>query len=340
VSRTPRARVLVVDDSAFARKVVRDLLAASGELEVVGVARDGLEALEKVAELRPDVMTLDLVMPGLDGVGVLRALPPTGGPRVVVVTASAAESDLAVEALQLGAVDFVHKPSSLATDRLYEIGATLVARVVAAASARPRAAAALAPVAPRRGPVATELVAIGTSTGGPQALTALLPALPGDLPCAVVIALHIPGDYTPALAQRLDAVSRLEVREAAEGLELVPGRAVLARGGTDLLVTRRRGQLVAHLATTPERLHHPSVDVLFESAAATCGAAALGVVLTGMGDDGLAGARALRAAGGRVFTESESSAVIYGMPRAVHKAGLSDGVASLEEMAARLVGAL
>jgi two-component system chemotaxis response regulator CheB len=329
-----------VDDSAFARKVLREVLASSDEVEVVGTAHDGLDALEKVAALRPDVVTLDLIMPGLDGLGVLRELAGAGAPRVVVVSISDEQSELVIEALQLGAVDFVRKPTALATDRLYEVGAELVRKVVAAAGAGARAPAVVRAAAPVRARVSTELVAIGTSTGGPQALTALLAALPAGFPAAVAIALHIPAEYTAALARRLDRGSALEVVEASEGLELAPGRAVLARGGMHLAVVRRGAVLTAHLTAVPPRPYSPSVDVLFESAAAACGSAALGVVLTGMGDDGVAGARALAARGARVLTEAESSCVIYGMPRAVVAAGLSAEAAPLDEMPAAIVRAL
>jgi two-component system, chemotaxis family, protein-glutamate methylesterase/glutaminase len=335
-----RPRVLVVDDSAFARKVLREVLSSSGEVEVVGTAHDGLDALEKVAALAPDVITLDLLMPGLDGLGVLRELPALGATRAVVVSISDEQSELVVEALQLGAVDFVRKPTALATDRLYELGGELVRKVLAAAHAGARPAAVL-PVAPApRQRVSTELVVVGTSTGGPQALTALVAALPAGFPAAVAIALHIPAEYTAALARRLDRVSALEVVEAAEGLELAPGRVLLARGGIHLEVVRRGAVLAAHLTAAPWRPYSPSVDVLFESAAAACGPAALGVVLTGMGDDGVAGARALTARGARVLTEAESSCVVYGMPRAVAAAGLSTRSAPLAEMPAAIVRAL
>jgi two-component system chemotaxis response regulator CheB len=336
-------RVLVVDDSAFARKVLREALSQAAELEVVGIARDGLEALEKIAELEPDVVTLDLVMPNLDGLGVLRALPPAGGPRVVVVSISDADSALGIEALQRGATDLVHKPTALATDRLYELSAELVEKVINAARSRKRviappaqvAALPAAQVGARTSPV--RLVVVGTSTGGPQALTRLLNELPRDLPCAVAVALHIPAGYTEALARRLDDSSAVRVFEAWEGAEIAPGSVAIARGGAHLRVSDHNGVLTAHVSPKPVSAKFcPSVDILFDSAA-SLGAATLGVVLTGMGDDGLAGARAIHAAGGRILTESESSCVVYGMPRAVHEAGLSSGEAPIEAMAAAIL---
>ncbi|TSC20943.1 chemotaxis-specific protein-glutamate methyltransferase CheB [Corallococcus sp. Z5C101001] len=332
-------RVLVVDDSAFARKVLRKVLSEGEGLEVVGTARDGLDALERVAELKPDVITLDLVMPALDGPGFLRALSGMpDAPRVVVVSSADADSDLAVAALQAGAVDLVHKPTALATDRLYELGAELVEKVRIAGRAVPRYAQELAaagaraarPLSPAASP---KLLAVGTSTGGPQALTRLLAALPRDFPAPVVLALHIPAGYTEAVAKRLDSQSALEVVEATDGLELRPGRVVLARAGLHLRVQRHGALDLARLDRQPLGTpHHPSVDVLFQSAAEGWGRDAVALVLTGMGEDGLQGARAVRAAGGVVLTEAESSCVVYGMPRAVAEAGLSHGSAPLDEL--------
>jgi two-component system chemotaxis response regulator CheB len=333
-------RVLVVDDSAFARKVLRQVLSAAPGITVVDTARDGLDALEKISELQPDVVTLDLVMPHLDGLGVLRSLAGAASPRVVVVSSAGEESELAVSALQAGAVELVHKPTALATDRLYELGAELVAKVKTAAGAMVRPPVDVQPAARPVAPVpaaAQRLVVVGTSTGGPAALTRLLASLPADFPAPLALALHIPPGYTEALARRLGTQSTLEVLEAEEGLELRPGRAVLARAGMHLRMERDGERIWARLGMAPLTTpHHPSVDVLFESAAAGWGADAVGVVLTGMGDDGLQGARAIRAAGGHVLTESAQSCVVYGMPRVVAEAGLSDASAPLADMAALL----
>jgi two-component system chemotaxis response regulator CheB len=338
-------RVLVVDDSAFARKVVREILSGSPRIQVVDIARDGLEALEKITELKPDVVTLDLVMPHLDGIGVLQALARTGGPRVIVVSTSDAESELGIQALECGAVDLVHKPTALATDRLYELSAELVRKVETAAAARAPTAleAPFAAPAPLSAAAATtsgegRVLVIGTSTGGPQALTRLLTALPGDFPLPIAAVVHIPPGYTQALARRLDQVSALSVVEAWDGLELRPGQAVIARAGMHLRLERRGPRSFAWLDLKPLLTpHRPSVDVLFETAAAAFGAGALGVVLTGMGDDGLSGSRAIREAGGKILTEAEVSCVVYGMPRCVYEAGLAEAEAPLEEMAAEIL---
>jgi two-component system chemotaxis response regulator CheB len=289
------------------------------------------------------VVTLDLVMPHLDGLGVLRALPPTGAPRVVVVSASDAESEIGLLALESGAVDLVHKPTALATDRLYELSNELLHKVEIAAVARRVPSAASATATRFEGPACAgggsdRVLVIGTSTGGPQALTRLLAELPGDLPCATAVVVHIPPGYTEALARRLDKLSALSVVEAREGLELSPGLVVVAQAGVHLRLKRYARQITAHLDFSPHNVpHRPSVDVLFESAAREFGAGVLGVVLTGMGNDGLAGARAIREAGGTILTEAESSCVIYGMPRCVREAGLAHAEAPLEGMAAEIL---
>ncbi len=331
-----RHRVLVVDDSAFARKVLREILGADPRLEVIGFARDGLDALEKIAELKPDVITLDLVMPELDGVGVLRALAERpDAPRVVVVTMTAADSVLGVAALGAGAVDVVHKPTALATDRLYELGTELVQKVVVAARSRrvsrPRPVPTTAVGAPRR--TKTSLVAIGASTGGPRALADILAALPADFPVPIAAVVHMPVGYTEAFAARLDDSSAIRVREASQGELLEQGTVLLAKAGEHLRVRLVSGALVAVLDSSPEEsLHRPAVDVLFESAAHELGSGVLGVVLTGMGNDGLEGARAIHRAGGRLLAEAESTCVVYGMPRAVAEDGLGADVVPLELM--------
>jgi two-component system chemotaxis response regulator CheB len=339
-----RARVLIVDDSAFARKVLREILAARPNIEVVDIARDGLEALEKIAHLKPDVVTLDLVMPGLDGVGVLRALPPVDPPRVVVVSMSDADSELGIEALQSGAFDLVHKPTALATERLYELSDELVAKVIAAADARPprMTQEPPRPVAyPPRQNGKRDIVVVGTSTGGPQALTRLVSILPHDFPVPIAVVLHIPVGYTESLAHRLDRAAKLEVREASPELPLCPGRIVLARAGIHLKIARLHGELACELAPEPVgSLHTPSVDALFASAAETCGARTLGVVLTGMGSDGLKGAELVRRRGGALLTQTESSCVIYGMPRSIVEAHLSDAEADIDGMPALIAAHL
>ena len=339
-------RVLVVDDSAFARKVLRDVLSTSPFIDVVGTARDGLDALEKIAELKPDVITLDLVMPNLDGLGVLRALPASGAPRVVVVSMNDEQSDLGVEALATGAFDLVHKPTALALNRLYELSAELIDKVKAAGfatSPEPSAPPSLRPApapAPALGP-SDRLVVIGTSTGGPQALTQLLRGFPRDFPAPIALVLHIPQGYTESLARRLDHECAIDVVEASEGLALRPGLAIVARAGIHMKLRSSGDGCVAVLDPEPRgTIHRPSVNVLFESAAKLFGARTLAAVLTGMGDDGLIGSRAIHAAGGLILTEAAASCVVYGMPRVVREAGLSAGEARIEDMADAIIARL
>lgn len=336
-----RIRVLIVDDSAFARKVIREVLSSDPQIDVVGIARDGLEALEKLPELRPDVITLDLLMPDLDGLGFLRALPKENAPRVIVVSASASDSDLAIEALQAGAVDLVTKPTPLPTNRLYDLSSDLIAKVKTAAHARPRVdggAARVASPVVRNQRATAEFVVIGTSTGGPQALTTLFKTLPAGLPVPIAIALHIPAGYTAPLAARLSKLGSVPVDEAEDGMEIKPGRAVIAAGGMHLRIKRRDDKFFAEVSRLPiDSIHHPSVDVLFTSAAEAAGPGVIALVMTGMGNDGFEGTKSVRSVGGRVLAESASSCVVFGMPRCVIEGGTSNFEASLDELAALLV---
>lgn len=348
---TTPIRVLVVDDSAFVRKVVTEMLNRSDALEVVGFARDGEEALDLVERLQPDVITLDLVMPRMNGVEFLRAQNRLRRIPVVVCSIAHESGEMALEALELGAVEFVQKPTALATDRVYEIAAELVAKVRAAAGVvlsrepAPRgapAAAARPDPTPMRpiglGETRCDLVVLGISTGGPQALRQVIPELPADFPVPIAMVLHMPVGYTEMYAQRLDALAMLDVREAREGDEVRPGCVLLAPAGKHLTFVRERGAVRAHLDDLPsDSQHRPSVDVLFRSAAETFGARVLGVVMTGMGSDGLLGAGYIKAQGGRIVTEAESSCVVYGMPRVVAEASLSDRSAALDEMAGAIM---
>jgi two-component system chemotaxis response regulator CheB len=335
-------RVLVVDDSAYIRKVVTQMLSRSPFLEVVGAARNGAEALERVAELDPDVVTLDLVMPELDGLGFLRAQMARRPVPVVVVSIASASSEQVLAAFEAGAVDVVQKPTALATEKVLEMADELVARVKAAAQVplrQPAAPAAPAepPPAPRR-PGAVEIVLLGISTGGPQGLKQVIPQLPATFPLPVAVVLHIPIGYTSLYAQSLDGLSPLHVAEARAGEPVLPGTVLIAPAGYHLTFTRTRDATVlTRLDTRPaDTPHRPSVDVLFQSAAEVYRERALGVVLTGMGSDGRNGAAWIKAQGGTVWTEAEESCVVYGMPRAVVEAGLSDRSLPIGQLARAL----
>jgi two-component system chemotaxis response regulator CheB len=337
-----KIRVLVVDDSAFVRKVVSQMLRRSAELDVVGAARDGEDALELVERLQPDVVTLDLVMPRMNGVEFLRRQMERRRVPVVICSIAHESGEMALEALELGAVDFVQKPTALATERVFEIADELIAKVTAASRVRlepgtPAKPESLtpAPSTSGTGVVRTDIVVLGISTGGPQALRRLIPQLPASLPVPIAMVLHMPVGYTAMYAQRLNDICSIRVVEAADGDLLEPGLVWLAPAGRHLTFVRGAGgETRAHLDLNPtDTQHRPAVDVLFRSAADVFGARVLGVVMTGMGNDGLLGSAHIKAQGGRIVTEAESSCVVYGMPRAVAEASLSDRSATLDEMA-------
>lgn len=335
-------RVLVVDDSAYVRKVVRTILMRSPFIEVVGTARDGEEALKQVEALNPDVVLLDLMMPRLDGVGFLRMQMGRRPLPVLVFSIASEHSEMALEALDAGAIDLIQKPTALASEQLYDVAQELVEKIkevarVSLPSVLPSCEAvqpAQVTVAPARAH-RVDAVVMGVSTGGPRALRQVISQLPADFPVPIAIVLHMPLGYTELYARRLDRVTPLTVKEAREGEPLEPGKVLVARAGRHLVLLRRStGVVVAHLDTRPlDTPHRPSVDVLFRSAAQVYGARVLGVVLTGMGADGAQGAAWIKAQGGLIFTEAEETCVVYGMPRAVAELGLSDRVVPLYDLA-------
>jgi len=343
-------RTLVVDDSAFVRKVVREMLSRSPYIEVVGTARDGLEALEMAQNLHPDVVTCDLLMPHMDGVGFVRAQMARKPLPILILTSSPQDGGLALEALEAGAVDFIQKPSALATDKIQSIREDLIEKVKAAAhapvSSRLEANGAskthktLPGFEPRQ--LKVDIVVLGISTGGPQALRKLLPQFPADFPVPLTMVLHMPTGYTKAYAQKLDEVSQLTVKEAREGDILQPGHALLAQAGRHLNLRRApAGHVIAQLSMQPfDALHRPSVDVLFQSAAELYHERVLGVIMTGMGNDGTKGAAWIKSQGGVILTEAEESCVIYGMPRAVVESGSSDLAVPLDGMAKAIMDRL
>ena len=336
-------RTLIVDDSAFVRKVVREMLSRSPYIDVVGTARDGDEALEMVEQLRPDVVTCDLEMPRRDGVMFVREQMSRRPLPILILTASAADGERTLEAMDAGAVDFMQKPSALANEEILVIREELVEKVKAAArvpTARlhQELPAVQAPLSFNQGAgeaTRVDLVVLGISTGGPQALRYLLPQFPADFPVPIAMVLHMPVGYTRLFAEKLDELSLLKVSEAEEGEPLVAGTALLAPAGRHMSFRRMaNGDVVTQLSTNPMGLpHRPAVDVLFQSASEVYGSRVLGVVMTGMGYDGRAGAGWIKSQGGTVLTEAEESCVIYGMPRSVVEAGLSDGAVTLGQMA-------
>lgn len=337
-------RVVVIDDSAYVRKVVREILSRSPFVEVVGTARDGHEALDLVAELDPDVVTCDLIMPELDGVGFVREQMKRRPVPIIIMSIASETAEAALTALDAGAIDFVQKPTALASDKIFEVSAELIEKVKAAGSISLKKIPSVPAEFPSTNGVqatqiagshAVDLVAIGISTGGPQALKRLIPQLPKDFPVPVVMVMHMPVGYTEMYAAKLNDTSQLEVREGAEGVEVTAGHVFLAPAGRHLSFRKRaNGKVVMHLDAKPfETLHRPSVDVLFKSAAEVYGNRVLGVVMTGMGSDGRQGAAWIKSQGGLIFTEAESSCVVYGMPSVVVEAGLSDQSVALDDMA-------
>ncbi len=337
-------RVVVVDDSAYVRKVVREILSRSPFVEVVGTARDGREALDLVEQLDPDVVTCDLIMPELDGVGFVREQMQRRPVPIIIMSIANETAEAALTALDAGAIDFVQKPTALASEKIFEVSAELIEKVKAAGHIElnriantpvPAITKVSEPPAKIAGNHSVDLVVIGISTGGPQALKRLIPQLPLDFPVPVLMVMHMPVGYTEMYAAKLNELSQLEVKEAAEGDEIKPGRVFLGAAGRHLSVKRElSGKIVTHLDARPfDTLHKPSVDVLFQSVAEVYGNRVLGVVMTGMGSDGKQGAAWIKSQGGLVFTEAESSCVVYGMPSTVVEAGLSDKSVALDDMA-------
>ncbi len=343
-------RVLVVDDSAYVRKVVKQMLSRSPFIEVVGTARDGAEALEEIETLNPDVVTLDLIMPEMDGVEFLHQQMARRPIPVVIISIASEGGEQVLAALDAGAVDFLQKPTALANEKIFEIGNELIEKVKAAAnvplnrlpvmSERPIQLSKVMPSVPSSGVV--DLVAIGISTGGPQALAFLIGQLPADLPVPVAIVLHMPVGYTAMYAKRLNEMSLMKVVEASEGEVLEPGVVFIAPAGRHLTFVRHSdGTVKTHLDARPfDTLHRPSVDVMFQSAAEVFGDRVLGVVMTGMGSDGTQGSAWIKSRGGSIFTEAEESCIVYGMPRSVVEAGLSDRSVTLDGMAQTILDRL
>ena len=336
-----RLSVVIADDSALYRQMLQNVLQRIPGVEVVGVAADGIEALAKVVEFRPDVLTLDVQMPRLDGLGVLRELRRRGSrtKAIMVSSLTAAGAPTTVEALMEGAFDVVPKPVGVdphvARVAIHE---ALVEKLATVADMRfgPTATEASAGPAPdRSGNRSIDAIAIGTSTGGPQALRSLIPALPADLPVPLFIVQHMPAGFTASLAARLDDLAPLRVVEAAHGMPVTAGCVHVAAGGWHLTVDRQREAVQCVLDAGPLRLGcRPSFDSLLESLVPIYGSRLMAVVLTGMGQDGLAGCRAVKAAGGFVVAQSAAGCTVYGMPKAVIAAGLADAVLPLEAISA------
>lgn len=345
---TGELHVLVVDDSAVARQVISALLGAAGGIRVT-TAADGLLALDRVRRDRPHVVVLDLEMPRLDGLAFLRrTMAEHPVPVVVCSGLTGRGTEAALTALSAGAVEVLAKPALNLRDGAGPAGEMLLSAVRAAAASRvgrapsPYAAPPAGPVAaavvPRASAAGVEVIAIGASTGGTEALHRVLVQLPADAP-PVAVVQHMPAGFTEALARSLDAACRVRVAEARGGEALVPGTVLLAPGGRHLVLGRTQGRIVARVEDAePVKRHRPSVDVLFRSAARAAGARALGVLLTGMGDDGADGLLEMRRAGAHTIAQDEASSVVWGMPREAVRRGAAVDVLALDRIGAALRG--
>lgn len=346
IQRDRKIRVLIVDDSAFMRKVIGDILSEDPSIDVVGRARNGREALQMFTTLEPDVVTLDIEMPGMNGIDVLKEIMAKRPMPVVMVSSlTKGGANVTMQALDNGAVDFVTKPSGTISLDMDKVADELRKKVIAASRATVRGgqdrgtAAAPPPVAAirREPPKRPELVVIAASTGGPMALQEVIPALPASFPLPIMLVQHMPPGFTGSFATRLNERSKLNVIEGEDGMPVRKGMVIVAPGGYHMIVERKSMALVCRLTETPPvRSVRPAADVLFKSVADVVGGPTISLVLTGMGKDGLDGARALRDKGAYVIAESKETCVIFGMPGAVIDAGLADEVLPLYSIAAGL----
>lgn len=340
-------KILIADDSAFMRKLLSDLFAQQADFQVLDTARNGKEAVEKIRTLKPDLVTMDVNMPIMDGLTALETVVREGlSTRVVMISSlTKTGTDATIRALSLGAVDFIEKvagPISSIASIQQEI-LSKCREAVQAKMARPLGAERIKPPVLRmeKRPLISNmnqrLIAIGTSTGGPRALQEVVTRLPKDLPCGVVIVQHMPPGFTKSLAERLNSLSELTIKEAENNDIISPGKAFIAPGNYHMTVEAQGDYRVIKLNQDPPLAsHRPAVDVLFHSVA-KFGNKVVAVVLTGMGSDGAKGMKAIKAAGGYSIAESQSTAVVYGMPKAVVDLGLADKVLPVDEVANELV---
>ncbi len=348
-SGTNRVRVLVVDDSAFMRKSLSSMLEEGKQIQVVGVARNGEEAVQQVLQLKPDVVTMDVEMPGMTGLQALQQIMAKHPVPVIMVSSITVQgAQETLQALEWGAIDFVPKQLDGVASKITEIQRLLVPKVLAARYAgaklkkvplmggakpvaQPAKALSSLSVSMTRG---SKIIAIGCSTGGPQALFEIMPTIPADFPAGIVIVQHMPKSFTKPFAERLNNLCALEVREAVEGDEVKPGRILVAPGGLQFRVVKKSitSSVVKLSPNVENHPHAPCADIMMQSVAALYGERTIGVILTGMGHDGLEGMRAIKAAKGRTVAQDEASSVVYGMPKAVVEAGCAEKVVSLSKV--------
>jgi len=338
-------RVFIVDDSAVTRRLLSEVLAADPEIEIAGTAGNGSLALTRIPEVQPDLITLDIEMPGMDGLATITEIRKLYPKLPVIMFSSLTERGAAatLDALARGASDYVTKPTSAgsAEGGRQRVREELIPKIKSLCAVRekfPQPIPALAVAAPIRALVRIDIVAIGTSTGGPNALAELVPQFPADFPVPIVIVQHMPPVFTRLLADRLNRGPRLKVQEGQEGEKLGGGQVWIAPGDHHMTVARKAGDVVLALKQDPpENSCRPAVDVLFRSVAQSYGANALAVVLTGMGSDGTRGAQVIRDAGGEVIVQDEASSVVWGMPGSVVAASLADRIYPLANIVPEVV---
>lgn len=337
-----RIRVLVVDDSAFIRKAIIRMFDCHPLISIIDVAADGAMAIELIKAHSPDVVTLDIQMPVLDGLSALkRIMTECPTPVVMLSSLTGKGGEQTLKALELGAIDFIDKASAGGSMDFSSIARELAEKIMIAAGidlaklttqVKMENASEIRPTPTQHSNF--EVVLIGTSTGGPSALQSILTRIPPGFPCPILIVQHMPSGFTASLAERLNRASGLIIKEAVDNEPLLPGTVYIAPGGKHLKVHRNGRQLLATLDTLPSKsLHCPSVDVLFESATTACGGRCLAFVLTGMGKDGAAGALNLKKAGAKIIVEAEETAIVFGMPKAVMDLVEVDGVMTLQQVA-------
>ena len=340
-------QVLVVDDSTFMRKSLSAMLTSDPRIAVAGMARNGEEALQQVKALKPDVVTMDVEMPGMNGIEAVRRIMAECPVPIVMVSSLTTESaEDTLKALEYGAVDYIPKQLGDVVIRIFDIKTELVSKVITASQAtgklairRPSGPMA-AIVKPAGGALSAHsvsvtrgnhIVAIGCSTGGPQALMEVLPHFPADFPAAIVIVQHMPKTFTKPFADRMNQICPLEVKEAVDGEEVRAGVVLIAPGGLQFRVKKKNitTNIVSLSPNYEKHLHAPAADIMLQSVAALYGERGIGIILTGMGHDGLEGMKALKASKGRTIAQDENTCIVYGMPKAVVEAGCADKIVPL-----------
>lgn len=343
-----KIRVLVVDDSALMRKMIPRIISGDDGIEVVGTAMDGDFALKKIQELRPDVITLDIDMPRMDGLTALRSIVKDFRLPVILVSSLTKQgAETTLRGLEIGAFDFVPKPNDAISVHISEISCELIDKIKAASrGSRPKfrepqpvkMKPLFQPSTTAGSSAVDRVVAIGISTGGPQALTEILPLLPRNFPAGILIVQHMPEGFTELFAKRLDAMCDISVKEAVSGDMVGPGKALIAPGGRHLKVKRTPFGAISVISQSPAVSgHRPSANVLLNSVAEEIGNRAIGVIMTGMGDDGVEGLGAIKERGGATIAQDEETSVIYGMPKVAVEKGFAGEVLGLHEIIPRIV---